>query len=77
MRTILSLAFVTGSGNDDGRPSAFNDRGQLAFAATFTDGTSGVFVSDLVAIPEPTAALLIVVAVVSMALQPWRSRQSG
>jgi hypothetical protein len=40
------------TGNGDGRRSYFNNRGQLAFAATFTDGTSGIFVSNRVAIPE-------------------------
>jgi hypothetical protein len=48
-RTISTLNFLTISGNGDGRTSAFNDLGQLAFSATFTDGSAGVFVSDLVA----------------------------
>jgi hypothetical protein len=46
------------TGNGDGRPSYFNNRGQLAFAARFTDGTAGIFVSNRVAIPEPSALLL-------------------
>ncbi|HEY3391443.1 MAG TPA: choice-of-anchor tandem repeat NxxGxxAF-containing protein, partial [Lacipirellulaceae bacterium] len=64
-RTIRSVSFGrfevggTGSGNEDGRPSGFNDRGQLGFTATFTDGSSGVFVSNLVAIPEPATVILI------------------
>jgi hypothetical protein len=37
---------------------AFNDRGQLAFGAGFTDGSSGIFISDLVAIPEPVSFAL-------------------
>lgn len=37
----------------------FNDRGEIAFSATFTDGTSGIFVNQSVAIPEPAAALLL------------------
>ena len=61
-RTIASLSFVGNTGNEDGRPSGFNDLGQLAFSARFTDGTSGVFVSDLVAVPEPSAAALLLVA---------------
>jgi hypothetical protein len=32
--------------------------GQLAFSATFTDGTSGIFVSNRVAIPEPATFAL-------------------
>ena len=31
----------------------FNNLGQVAFRAEFTDGTSGAFVSNLVAVPEP------------------------
>jgi hypothetical protein len=53
-RTINGLEFSVGSsGNGDGRPSGFNDVGQVAFSATFTDGTSGVFVSNLVATIVP------------------------
>jgi hypothetical protein len=64
-RTINALSFVgippSGStGNSDGRQSAFNNFGQLAFAATFTDGTSGIFVSNRVAIPEPSTILLLI-----------------
>jgi hypothetical protein len=47
-RTISSLLFAGGVGNEDGRRNGFNSRGELAFLANFTDGTSGVFVSDLV-----------------------------
>ncbi len=57
-RTISGLSFAGETGNEDGRPSGFNNSGQLAFLATFTDGTSGVFVSNLVAIPEPSTLLL-------------------
>ena len=48
-RTISNLTFTGDAGNGDGRRSGFNDLGQLAFSASFTDGTSGVFISDLVA----------------------------
>ena len=37
----------------------FNDAGELAFAAEFADGSTGVFVA---AVPEPSAALLALVA---------------
>jgi hypothetical protein len=49
LRTISALGFRSGSGNEDGRRSAFNDFGQLAFSAAFAGNTAGVFVSDLVA----------------------------
>jgi hypothetical protein len=48
-RTLALLDFVTVSGNSDGRRSAFNNLGQLAFWASFSDGTQGVFISNEVA----------------------------
>lgn len=47
-RTVASLAMAPGGTPEDGFGNSFNNRGLLAFAATFTDGTSGVFVSDAV-----------------------------
>lgn len=45
--------------------SNFNDLGQIAFAVNFTDGTSGIFVSNVAAVPEPTSWLqLLVVGIV-------------
>lgn len=41
---------------------SFNDLGQLAFQALFSNGTQGVFVTDVVAIPEPAAWALALVA---------------
>ena len=37
---------------------ALNDYGQLAFVTQFDDDSLGIFVTDLVAIPEPTTGLL-------------------
>ncbi|NOZ38619.1 MAG: hypothetical protein GXP24_00150 [Planctomycetes bacterium] len=67
-RTIRSLTFVGNSGNEDGRRSGFNALGQLAFGATFTDGTSGIFVSNLVAIPEPSTLVFVGVSGVCLLL---------
>jgi uncharacterized protein YjbI with pentapeptide repeats len=50
-RTTSDLGIALDSGNSDGRASAFNDLGQLVFWVSFTNGTQGVFVSDLVKIP--------------------------
>lgn len=58
LRTVEGLETIFGTGNEDGRASAFNDRGQLAFRARFTDGTQGIFVSNLVAVPEPSGLQL-------------------
>lgn len=49
LRTIDELSMHVFNGSSDGRPSAFNNLGQLVFAATFTDGSQGVFVSNAVA----------------------------
>ena len=68
-RTLLTLAFLggeqstvgshsTGTGNEDGRQSGFNDVGDLAFAASFIGGGGGVFVSRIAAVPEPSTMLL-------------------
>lgn len=64
LRTISSLSLVGHTGNGDGKPSGFNNRGQLAFHAKFTDDTAGIFVSNLVAIPEPSSLLLLALGVV-------------
>jgi hypothetical protein len=48
-RTLSDLNFTSATGNSDGRASGFNNFGQLAFWASFTDGTQGVFVSNKVA----------------------------
>ncbi|QEG36264.1 DUF7453 family protein [Bythopirellula goksoeyrii] len=73
-RQISELGFVGGSGNEDGRASGFNDLGQVAFRARFTDGSSGIFVSDLVAIPEPSSSLLLCIAVVGLLFRCTKNR---
>jgi hypothetical protein len=54
-------------GEHDGRPSYFNDLGQVAFLANFTDGSQGIFVSNAAAVPEPTAITLSIVVLLSCA----------
>jgi len=75
LRTIQDLPFQTfdgGSsnmtGNEDGRMSGFNDRGEVVFRASFTDGSQGVFVSNVVAIPEPSSVMLLMSLLVCLAL---------
>jgi hypothetical protein len=65
-RIVNGLNIYGDTGNADGRPSSFNDRGQLAFRASFTDGSSGIFVSNLVAIPEPRSMLPVTWAIAAM-----------
>jgi hypothetical protein len=45
-RTISELTLVGASGNSSGFNSGFNNLGQLAFWASFADGTQGVFLSN-------------------------------
>jgi hypothetical protein len=61
IRVVQRLSFVGGNGDGNGTPSGLNANGQIAFSATFTDGTSGVFVSNLVAVPEPAGMGLVLV----------------
>jgi hypothetical protein len=63
---ISSVDFISGSGNSDGRPSGFNDLGQLAFSASFFDGTYGAFVSDIATVPEPTPTTLIMISIITL-----------
>jgi hypothetical protein len=64
LRTVAAISSLAGNtGNSDGRPSSFNDLGQLTFFARFTDGSSGVFVSNLAAVPEPGSYGMIVALV--------------
>ena len=58
LRTISELSFI-GSSNRAGEPSGFNEKGQLAFRAIFTDRSVGIFVSNLVAVPEPSTLGLL------------------
>ncbi len=62
LRTIRRLSFQGRTGNGDGYSSGFNDVGELAFSAIFTDGTSGIFVSNLATVPEPTTITLMLTA---------------
>ena len=52
-------------GNESGHV-VFNDRGQIAFIARSTDGSSGGFISNLVAVPEPAGATLFVTALATL-----------
>jgi hypothetical protein len=45
LREVSSVGFAAGSGNQDGRPSGFNDRGQAGVQLLFADGSSGIFLA--------------------------------
>jgi hypothetical protein len=67
LRTILSLDFQS---------AGFNDLGQLTFAARFSDGSNGIFISDLVAVPEPPIATLTMSTILGMVYRPCRKHPS-
>jgi hypothetical protein len=65
VRTVSAIGFIFsgGTGNEDGRRSGFNDLGQFAFAASFVDGSQGIFVSNQVAVPEPSSMTLAAISI--------------
>ncbi len=59
-RTIQFLFTRLGeSGLQDGQFTGFNENGQIAFVADFTDGTSGEFVFTPTPVPEPSTWALL------------------
>jgi hypothetical protein len=62
LRTIRSLVFRTDSLYPGMQGGGLNDAGQVAFFASFTDGTSGIFVSEIATIPETTTLNMFIVA---------------
>jgi hypothetical protein len=74
LRAISDLHFIGAhSPLSEGRNSYFNDAGQFAFRADFSDGTSGIFIAT---IPEPRAAELVAVStgIVVLSLTAARRR---
>lgn len=72
LRTIASFSYFGDDGYlgpKIGQQGSFNDLGQFAFVATFTDGSSGIFVSNAAAVPEPCtlamAGLLLIPATIT------------
>lgn len=53
-----------------------NDRGQVAFGVTFLDGSRGIVVSNLLAVPEPGALAMIVVAMIAVSARSSRRRMT-
>lgn len=74
LRVIEQLLLSGGSGNEDGRSSGFNEAGQVAFWARFTDGSSGLFVSNLVAVPEPSGCILLGMTAFLWSIKSFRNR---
>ncbi|MEO0530525.1 MAG: choice-of-anchor tandem repeat NxxGxxAF-containing protein [Planctomycetota bacterium] len=72
LRVVQFVGFNAGGGSRQGSATGFNDTGQVAFFARFTDGTSGVFVSNAVAIPEPTTLTVALLAATVGVRRPTR-----
>ena len=56
VRVVDLVKLSAGGSSADGQLAGLNDAGRLAFAASFTDGTEGVFVATVV--PEPAGLWL-------------------
>jgi hypothetical protein len=67
LKTISGVTFAGASSGTGNAGGGLNNRGQIAFAASFTDGTWGAFISDAVAVPEPSAVKLSIVALAMVA----------
>jgi hypothetical protein len=77
LRTISELSFIAAGNEDDGWPTGFNARGDVAYFAAFTDGSAGVFVSSLAAVPEAASWRLALVGTIGLAWHSWGARRSA
>ncbi len=66
--------FRGGSGDEDGFPNGFNDQGQLAFLAGFTDGSSGIFIAT---VPEPSSLVVVALLVGGLGGTRWLARRQN
>lgn len=60
--TVAGVGFPGPTTTLGAMPQGFNDRGEIAFYATFTDAPPAVLVSTLVAVAEPGASTLAIAA---------------
>jgi hypothetical protein len=85
LRVIRSLSFANqfapgAASTEMGRSSPFNDRGQIAFTALFTDMSSGVFVSDFAMIPEPAMGYVVILGIALLGVvssRRWTARTTS
>jgi hypothetical protein len=77
LRTVAGIgfrgeAFNPPTGGQDGRGLAWTDSGFLVYTLTFTDGSSGVFVS-MIPVPEPAlAGLAVVITLAAVGFMKFR-----
>ena len=75
-RTVSFLAFVGSTSNSDGRRSGFNNSGELAFLANFTDGSRGIFLSSFdVQAPAPGTLGLLGMGLLGVMASARRGRR--
>jgi hypothetical protein len=74
-RTVKSIEYFCCT-SGDGTSNAFNAFGQLAFRANFTDGTQGIFISNVAAVPE-AGSIEIIFAMVCASLLRRNSFSCG
>jgi hypothetical protein len=75
LRTIASLHFNSVGNDDDGQSVSFNDAGQVAYFATFTDGSAAAILSNIATVPEPASVGLVYAGLlVASQLRPGRRR---
>ncbi|MEM1303843.1 MAG: hypothetical protein AAGG46_03050 [Planctomycetota bacterium] len=76
LRTIKTLNIKGALSNSEEDPRSWlNDRGQIAFVAEFTNNTSGVFVSNAVALPDGDFNADLLVSAADYAV--WRDTAGG
>ena len=56
---MIDVVVRPGVLTDEVTPMYFNDRGQVLFRAVLEDGTEGIFISNKIAVPEPTTLWLV------------------
>jgi hypothetical protein len=76
-RTASGVVLFEGGNYRGRRTSGLNNRGQIAFSTRFTDGTSGIFVSNRVAIPEPSTLVPAATAFGLCISQRRRTKRHG
>ena len=62
LRTITDLSMGVNTGNEDGRSQTLNSLGQVTFWAQFSDGSQGLFLSNVGVVPEPSTLTLLMMA---------------
>lgn len=65
--------FAGNTGNDEGLPSGFSDSGYVTFRGTAGAFAEAIYVSSVVAVPEPNSAVLIAIMIGAIASRRSRS----